>query len=107
MKLLENPSLKSFNTFGLDVRCRWFAETESIAELKELLSDNRFQNIPLLVLGGGSNVLFRKNFDGLVIHNRIGGIEILHEDGKHVFIKSGAGIVWNDLVQYTIERNYP
>jgi UDP-N-acetylmuramate dehydrogenase len=107
MEIIENQSLKSFNTFGLEVSCRWFVEANSISELKEILSDKRFKNIPLMVLGGGSNVLFRNNFDGLVIHNIIDGIKVIEEDDQHVFIKSGAGVVWNDLVQYTIGKNYP
>src|SRR5205085_204557 len=70
-------------------------------------SDRKLKTVPLMILGGGSNVLFKNNFDGLIIHNNIQGIEIIHEDEEYVLVKSGAGVVWNDLVQYTISKNYP
>jgi UDP-N-acetylmuramate dehydrogenase len=107
MKIVENQSLKIYNTFGLDIKSKWFTEVFSTDELKTLLTDSRFRNTPIMILGGGSNVLFKKDFDGLIIHNNIDGIEILREDYDHALVRSGAGVVWNDFVQYTISKNFP
>lgn len=107
MKITENQSLKSFNTFGLDVSCRWFAEAGNVEELLNVISEPRFKDVRTMVLGGGSNVLFKNNFDGLIIHNNILGIDIIHEDEQFAMVKSGAGVVWNDLVQFAIQKNFP
>jgi UDP-N-acetylmuramate dehydrogenase len=107
MKFFENQSLKAFNTFGLDVKTRWFTEVSNAAELQEVLRNDRFKNVKKMVLGGGSNVLFGEDFDGLMIHNNFRGIEILSEDEKQVTIKSGAGEVWHEFVLFTIAHNFP
>ena len=105
LQLQENVSLKNFNTFGIDAKARWFAEISHEEELTELFMDSQWLQINLLVLGGGSNVLFVKDFEGLVIRMNIRGIEhrISH---REVFVESGAGEVWNDLVSYCVQREY-
>lgn len=102
--ILENASLKPFNTFGIDVNARYFTRFDSVSALKQILKD--FQNLPLLVLGGGSNVLLTKHFDGLVLKNEITGIELVEENDDFVVLKSGAGEVWHDFVLYCIDRGY-
>lgn len=102
--ILENASLKPFNTFGIDVNARYFTRFDSVEALQQILTD--FQNIPLLVLGGGSNVLLTKHFDGLVLKNEIKGIELVEENDDFVVLKSGAGEVWHDFVLHCIDHGY-
>ena len=107
MKVLENYSLKTLNTFGLDIKTRWFAEINSVESLQALLKDQRFQSVPKMILGGGSNILFKDDFDGLIIHNRIDFVKIISEDENYIFISAGAGMAWHSFVLYTIDHNYP
>ncbi|PKR81090.1 UDP-N-acetylenolpyruvoylglucosamine reductase [Brumimicrobium salinarum] len=102
--LKENVSLKNFNTFGMDVQAKLYAPFTDVYELQELLKSTSEQ--PLLILGGGSNVLFQSDFDGIVLHNKIKGIEVISEDDKTVLIKVGAGEIWHDLVMHTITQNW-
>jgi UDP-N-acetylmuramate dehydrogenase len=106
MDIKENHSLKTLNTFGLDASTKYFAEVLSNEELKHLLSDESFNNIPKLILGGGSNILFTKDFDGLVIQISNNEIQIVKEEDNFVFVKASAGVVWHNLVLYCIEKNY-
>lgn len=102
--ILSNVNLKDYNTFGISVKADKFASFSSIGELNQIL--NRKENNPLLVLGGGSNILFTKDFAGLVIKNEIKGFEIITENDEHVYIKSGAGEVWHEFVLHCITNNY-
>lgn len=98
----ENISLKPFNTFGIDVTAKHFRAFGSVSELRELLDKPRKN---LLILGGGSNVLFTKNFDGLVLKNDIQGIETIKEDEDFTYVKAGAGVVWHQFVLEMIHQN--
>ena len=102
----ENVLLKTHNTFGIDVHARYFVAVDNITALQTILAGEKFSNIPKLILGGGSNILFTKNFGGLVIHNQICGIEKINEDADHVFLKIGAGENWHEFVLYCVENNY-
>jgi UDP-N-acetylmuramate dehydrogenase len=104
MSIQENISLKPYNTFGINAAARYFSACQSISEINE--SQSQFPQLPLLILGGGSNLLFTKNFDGLVIKNNIKGIEKIKEDDEYVYIKAGAGENWHGLVQYCIQNNW-
>ncbi len=104
MQIEENKSLKKYNTFGIDCTARFFASINKIEELKEVLNNQIHQNI--FVLGGGSNLLFTKDINALVIHINIKGIKIVEEDEHHVLLKVMAGENWPDFVQYCIERDY-
>lgn len=106
MKLIENYSLKALNTFGIDVCAKFFTEVESKEELKEIIKNPVSQNYPVLIMGGGSNILFTKDFNGLVIRNKIKGIEKTGEDTDDVYIKAGAGEVWHQFVEYCISQGY-
>lgn len=99
-----NYSLKSRNTFGIDAKCQLFFESDSIDELKEAVT--RFRHIPLLILGGGSNILFTKNFEGLVVSPSLKTIEILHEDDLWVTICVAAGVEWDELVNMAVGKGW-
>ena len=105
LQIQENVSLKNFNTFGIDVSAKYFVEIGHEDELVELFMDPQWQQIERLVLGGGSNMLFVNDFEGLVIRMNIRGIEhrINHNE---VFVEAGAGEVWNDLVNFCVAREY-
>jgi UDP-N-acetylmuramate dehydrogenase len=105
LQIQENVSLKNFNTFGIDVNARYFVEISHPDELTELFADPQWLQMNRLVLGGGSNMLMVKGFEGLVIRLNIRGIEhrISHDD---VFVEAGAGEVWNDLVNFCVDRGY-
>lgn len=103
--ILENTSLKGHNTFGIEAFARYFVQIESEEQLIELFSIEKFHSLPKLILGGGSNILFTKDYDGLVIFVNIKGIS--HEVKEHlVQVTAGAGEVWNDLVQYCVTRDF-
>lgn len=102
----ENFSLKTYNTFGINAYARYFVAIPTLSAIQALLTNPDFITSPKLVLGGGSNILFTQNFDGLVIHNQITGIEKIDETADHVYLKIGAGENWHQLVLYCIENNY-
>lgn len=104
MHIKQNISLKPYNTFGIDVTAKYFVCISSIEELKDILIKNQYPNT--LILGGGSNVLLTKDFDGLVIINAIKGIEILSEDDDIVLVKSYAGENWHNFINWCIAHNY-
>jgi UDP-N-acetylmuramate dehydrogenase len=101
----ENVSLVHFNTFGIDVSAKWFVEITSEEALSSLLKSGFGHDKPLLVLGGGSNMLFTKNFDGLVIRINIQGIEE-RVSGEDAIVKAGAGVSWKYLVNYCVESGF-
>ena len=106
MDFQANYTLKKLNTFGINATAKYFSSfsnVESLAEALEYQSINQLTN--QLILGGGSNILFTKNFDGLVLRNEIEGIEKVNEDADHVFIKAGAGVGWHQFVLYCIDNN--
>lgn len=106
MNIQENISLKPYNTFGINVQARYFASFQSIQGLKELLNYQPPTIRSTLILGGGSNTLFTKNFDGLVLRNEIKGIELVKEDEEHVYVKAGGGENWHQFVLHCLENNY-
>ena len=106
MKIIENYSLKSLNTFGVDVKTRYIAEIFSDNDLFKLLEDKEFESVRKFILGGGSNILFTKDFEGLVIKNSIPGINIIDEDDESIIIETGAGVNWDDFVSYCVEKKW-
>lgn len=101
--LQENINITPFTTFGVEVISRYFATFSSIEELRKLLAEVKDQQ--LLVLGGGSNMLFRKDYEGITIKNEITGISVIEENEESVLLKVGAGEVWHNFVLYSIEHN--
>jgi len=106
MEVKKDFDLIACNTFGLSSRARFVVEINNERELQELLNLEEFKKYEKLFLGGGSNVLFTKNFEGMVVLNKLKGIEIAKEDAENVFIKSMGGEWWNDLVNFTVDRGY-
>jgi UDP-N-acetylmuramate dehydrogenase len=106
MKISTGYPLARLNTFGLDVKARAFCQVISEKEVLELIASGEFKNETKFVLGGGSNILFSRDPDVLCIHNKIKGISKVKEDDDHVWIKSGGGEVWHELVMYCVENNY-
>lgn len=104
MNIQQNISLKPFNSFSIDLPAKYFAEFSTVDALKELIY--QFKTEKLLLLGGGSNVLFTKPFDGAVLKNHLKGIELVNEDADHFYIRSQAGENWHEFVQYCIVHNY-
>jgi UDP-N-acetylmuramate dehydrogenase len=102
----QNVSLKSLNTFGIDAHAAMLAEINSPEELIALLQRPGMPHISKLILGGGSNVLFTEDFDGLVILNRIKGISTKDEGTDHVLVTAGSGVVWHELVLFTVLQGW-
>jgi len=106
MRLLENHSLKNFNTFGVEVKAKLLAEVLSEDELIKLLSDENYKREKKFILGGGSNILFTSDFDGVIIKISAKNIQIVEENSDSVLVKADAGVIWDDLVKYCVERNF-
>jgi UDP-N-acetylmuramate dehydrogenase len=107
MLVQENFSLKAFNTFGIDIAARYFAKFsswEELEQLKEIVSNDALATP--LILGGGSNILFTKNFNGLVLKNEVYGIRVVTETPDHIIVEAGAGENWHEFVLHCIANNY-
>jgi UDP-N-acetylmuramate dehydrogenase len=104
MQLMENFSLKSYNTFNVACIARYFSCFENEEQLQDSLDMLNMKN--LLILGGGSNILFTKNFDGHVLKNECKGIAVVHEDVDFVYVKAGGGENWHQFVQYCVGRGW-
>jgi len=98
-----NFDLKPYNTFGISVHANRYATFSSIEELQSLLAERN--NDPLLILGGGSNLLLTQDFQGFVLKNEIVGIEVLSETADEAMVRSGAGETWHEFVLTCIELN--
>lgn len=106
MNIQENISLKPYNTFGIDKKARFFVVVKSSYELIEALKWGNEQNLIILILGGGSNILLTQDLDALVIKIEITGIKPDWETNEHVWVEVGAGELWHDLVLFAIENNW-
>ncbi len=104
MQIQENISLRPYNTFGIDAKARYFATFKDTDELEELTTHD--SRLTTLILGGGSNILFTKDYNGLVLKNEIAGIKVLHEEPEYVFVKAGAGENWHSFVMDCISHNW-
>lgn len=100
----SNVSLKKYNTFGIDCTAQFFAKFNSVEDLKAIIEAKKTNE--LLPIGGGSNILFTKDFKGLVLKNEIKGIELTNEDEQYYYIKAGSGEIWHQFVLYCIANNY-
>jgi UDP-N-acetylmuramate dehydrogenase len=106
LNILKNISLQTLNTMGIDVLASNFVEVETVSQLLEALEWSETNKKEIMVLGGGSNVLFTRDFDGLIIQNKIRTVEIIEETKDSVFLHIGAGENWHELVQYTVDQNW-
>jgi UDP-N-acetylmuramate dehydrogenase len=106
MKIHKNYNLAQLNTFGISVNAQFFVEVNNEEELKELFDLIEFKNNQKIFLGGGSNILFAKDFNGMVVLNKLKGMEIVKEDTESVLVRSMGGELWQDLVNFAVKRNY-
>ena len=106
MKIQENISLKNYNTFGVEAKAHYFVEVHDLHELKYATEFAKINHIKILFLGGGSNLLFTQDFDGLVIKLNLKGISEENLDENHVLISAKAGENWHEFVLYTLSKNY-
>ena len=104
MQFHENFSLRPYNTFAIDAKARLFNKFSSVEELEDCLM--LYSEYPVFILGGGSNILFTKDYPGVVLKNEIKGIEVQHEDAEHVYVKAGAGENWHQFVLHCIDHNW-
>ncbi|WP_248723713.1 UDP-N-acetylmuramate dehydrogenase [Seonamhaeicola sp. ML3] len=104
MHIEQNISLKPYNTFGIDVNAKYFISVSNNKELKDVL---KLSNYPKkLILGGGSNMLLTKDFDGLAIHVNIKGISVITENSDYVTVKANAGENWHGFVLWCLDHDY-
>lgn len=102
--IASHVDLTQYNTFGIQVFTEEFASFSTVAQLHQLVSSNRKKE--LFILGGGSNILFTQDFNGLILRNEIMSKEVIQEDETHVYLKAGAGENWHQFVLYCIENNW-
>lgn len=106
MKIEENFSLENYNTFRLPVKTRWFMEYENEEELQKILRDEYFQELLSLHIGGGSNLLFLGDYNGIILHSAIKGIEVISETELTVQLRIGAAEIWDDVVAYVVSKGW-
>lgn len=106
MRIEENFSLENYNTFRLPVKARWFMEYENEEELRKILRDEYFQELLSLHIGGGSNLLFLGDYNGIILHSTIKGIEVISETESAVLLRIGAAEIWDDVVAYVVSRGW-
>ena len=99
-------SLRAYNTFGIEAEARQFVEISSIDQYVSLRKSGEFAHLPHLFLGGGSNVLLTKAQEALVVKIAIPGITVLKEDADFVWLKGGAGVEWDEFVQYSVNQGW-
>lgn len=106
MDILQNHSLRPYNTFGIAAQADWFIPFTSVEDLQLLSRDEYFQECRALTVGAGSNLLFLTNFRGIVLHSRICSLEVIQETEESVDILAGSGLVWDDFVAEMVARGY-
>lgn len=104
--LINSYPLLDLNTFHMDVKAQWFASFSSKSELRSFLDDRRVKEEEILILGGGSNILFTDDFEGVVLKNNIKGIEIVEESDDKVIVEVGGGETWHDFVVYAVKNGW-
>lgn len=102
---MKNYSLLSHNTFGIEATAANFLEYTSEDELRKWIAEGSVV-APYLHIGGGSNLLFIKDYEGTMLHSCIGGVEVTKEDEDYVWVRVGAGVVWDDFVDHCVQRSW-
>lgn len=106
IEVREDYSLKAYNTFGIDVKCKYFVESDEEETLRDFVRTYEWVPEEILILGGGSNFLFTEDFEGTVFYPAMKGIEVVKEDGDFAYVRVGAGEVWDDFVAWAVEKGY-
>lgn len=102
LQLQERISLKPYNTFGVEVAARWFAHAHDDAEVRAGIVAAAEKGLPLMVIGGGSNLLLTRDVEALVLRMASRGVRVLSDDGERVVVEAEAGEVWDDFVRWTL-----
>jgi UDP-N-acetylmuramate dehydrogenase len=106
MQLFEHFPLKDRHTFHIDAFARYWADFDSVEALRSVLKDPRFATLPKLAVGGGSNLLFTGNYEGLLLHSTIQDLEFIPDGASMVRVRAGSGLCWDDLVEATVRRGW-
>lgn len=107
IRFLENYSLQPHNTFGVEAKAKYFFEFTELEDLDVFMQSNQtLQEEKILMLGEGSNILFLNDFDGLVVHPKIPGVQIVNEDRQNVWVEVGSGENWDEFVNYCVETGF-
>jgi UDP-N-acetylmuramate dehydrogenase len=106
LQVLAQVSLKPFNSFGIDVRAQLFAEAHNDDDVRAALAYAAVEDVPLLVIGGGSNLLLTQDIPALVLRMASQGIRVLHDDGVQVVVEAEAGEAWHPFVLWTLEQGF-
>lgn len=107
MKIFQDTSLLPYNTFGIDVNAEYIIEYDSVEDLKNVLDlDVVVQSKNILPVGSGSNLLFLRDFKGVILHSKINHILTVDESEEVIYIEAGSGVVWDDFVKFCVDNNY-
>ncbi len=106
LNVQSHVSLKPYTTFGIAATARYWVDVNELNDLQTLLQLGDFVDTPKLILGGGSNVLLTRDFDGIAVRMNIQGVNVVREDERHVYLTAGAGVNWHALVLFCVERGY-
>lgn len=106
LQLQENLSLKPYNTFGVDVTARWFAQAHDDDEVRAGIAAAAEKGLPLMIIGGGSNLLLTRDIDALVLRMASRGVRVLSDEGDSVVVEAEAGEVWDDFVRWTLAQGF-
>ena len=106
MEIIQNKSLKPYNTFGLDVSAKYFIQADSVDEIISGLNFSKENKLPVMLLNGGSNMLLTHDFDGLVLKLNLKGIEIVSENEDFVEVKVNSGENWHEFVLWTLQNDF-
>lgn len=104
MEILENISLRNYNTFGIDCKAKYFTKIQNVDDLKDLIESNIFQTNRRFVVGGGSNLLFKQDFDGLILLVDIKGLHYEQSNEQKLIVKVASGENWSDFVELTVKN---
>ena len=104
--MFKNYSLKNYNSFRVNHKANFFLKIENDKSLIDFLSDKKFKNEKKLIIGGGSNILFTKDYEGVILYSCIKGIHILEENDNHIKLKVGSGENWDDFVKFCVNKNW-
>ena len=106
MKTYENFSLLNNNTFGIDVSANYFVEYDSVEELVQLIKSDLLEENKFLHIGGGSNLLFVGDYQGVILHSKMKGIDVVETTKDIVVVRAASGEVWDDFVSFCVNRGY-
>lgn len=106
LTIQENVDLKALNTFGVRASARYYAKVESEDDLRALIDEPIYRANQKMVLGGGSNILFTRDYDGLIIHCQLQGHHLIDEDGVRVLVRGESGVTWHNFVTWALANDW-